>query len=197
MQRNFDSIDLFFIIMLSIYCVALFLFVSIFLIKLFEPETDTKEKINDSKKTKVIKSENKNINTTTFKDNLLTILNQIKKYLINFYNKIKSECKKIFSNKTKVKNIEDKSNNKTKLNSNSTKNKNVNKNISKQKKNNKKNNNKTNIKDNTNNTIKNTRNVKKKNNTKQRANKTKRKMTNKNYKNNISYVKNNPTKKNS
>jgi len=191
MQRNFDSIDLFFIIMLSIYCVALFLFVSIFLIKLFEPETDTKEKINDSKKTKVIKSENKNINTTTFKDNLLTILNQIKKYLINFYNKIKSECKKIFSNKTKVKNIEDKSNN------NSTKNKNVNKNISKQKKNNKKNNNKTNIKDNTNNTIKNTRNVKKKNNTKQRANKTKRKMTNKNYKNNISYVKNNPTKKNS
>ncbi|MBQ7031826.1 MAG: hypothetical protein IJN13_05665, partial [Bacilli bacterium] len=46
MQKNFDAIDIFFIVIISIYFVVLFIFVTIFLIKYFEVgKEDEQQKI--------------------------------------------------------------------------------------------------------------------------------------------------------
>ena len=115
MHKNFDSIDIFFIVIISIYFVALFLFISILLIRFFEKDTDKNEllekKTKKKKRVKVKKEKTKKIKK---KDNNREEKIKNNKNLIKTNEKINNQ----FTNKGPKKNPTKRSNKTKKSNKN-------------------------------------------------------------------------------
>ena len=79
MHRNFDPIDLFFIVLISIYFVVLFIFVGVFIIKFFVEKNNKNELIREEKNQKLI------INHELIKQRKDGKINPRKKVLKNFF----------------------------------------------------------------------------------------------------------------
>lgn len=170
MNKNFDSIDIFFIVMILIYFTVLIMFITVFLVNYFKDEEEIVEKKVKNKEKKFNINFDKYLSALKMKK-LVPEIKKVKEDVMVDKKKVeKPNTKKIdkkTSTHTSVKNKKQKSSQNNKVITNkktSTKINNAKKNTTK-------------------NTKKKTSNVKNTN------------IKKKNYKNNVSYVKNNPKKK--
>ncbi len=114
MEKYFDTIDIVFIVIISIYLLALFLFIGVFIIKYFDLD---KNKKPDTKFEIFIKKILKKIGNL-----FLKLFNIIKEWIINIYYKITKKERKI-NKKKKGKKSKKKQNNNSKKNKKQEKNK--------------------------------------------------------------------------